>query len=86
MFLWVVQHQLQLLPVRTVSGFTTTGIGATDATGSFAQLTGESVSINTLVYSNNVGIATLTTATRQKHVFAAGQRVRSYTGATNSQI
>ena len=68
---------------RTVSGFTTTGVGATDATGSFAQLTGESVSINTLVYSNNVGIATLTTA-GQKHVFAVGQRVK-ITGATNSR-
>ena len=68
---------------RSVGGFTTTGIGATDATGSFAQLTGEGISINTLVYNNNVGIATLTTA-GQNHVFATGQRVL-VTGASASR-
>ena len=74
---------LLVTPAQSVGGFTTTGIGATDATGSFAELTGEAVSVNTLVYNNNVGIATLSTA-GQKHVFAAGQRVR-VTGATNSR-
>jgi len=69
--------------VNSVGGFTTTGIGATDATGSFAQLTGEAVLVNTFVYNNNVGIATLTTS-GQKHVFAAGQRIK-VTGATNAR-
>ena len=74
---------LLVAPAQSVGGFTTTGIGATDATGSFAELTGEAVSVNTLVYNNNVGIATLSTA-GQKHVFAAGQRIR-VTGATNGR-
>ena len=74
---------LLVAPAKSVGGFTTTGIGATAATGSFGQLTGEAVSVNTLVYNNDVGIATLATA-GQKHVFATGQRVK-VTGATNAR-
>jgi len=68
----------------TVGGFTTTGIGATAATGAFAQLTGESVAIDvsSFAYNKDVGIATLTTS-GQKHVFATGQRI-TLQGATSN--
>ena len=45
-----------------ISGVSTTGIGATAVTGSYAYLTGESLRVSSIVYNNVVGLATVTTA------------------------
>jgi len=57
-----------------LSGFTTTGIGATSADGSFAYLTGESVVVSAVTYDNVAGIATLTTL--NNHGLSVDRKIR----------
>jgi hypothetical protein len=66
----------------SVSGFTTTGIGVTLATGSYLYLTGEAIRINSLTYNAASGIATVVTA--NSHGLKVDQKVR-FTGANQSQ-
>ena len=65
----------------SVGGFTTTGIGATNATGAFIQLTGESIGITSLTFDRNSGIATV--ATSNRHGLAVDTKV-TFTGATGA--
>ena len=65
-----------------ISGFTTTGIGATNAGKAYFYLTGEAVGVTTINYDNNSGIATIKTGTN--HGFSVDQKVR-LSGATNSK-
>jgi hypothetical protein len=58
----------------TVGNISTTGIGVTVCQDAYTYLTGETVRVSSLVYNNNVGIATLTTA--NAHGFVVDQKVR----------
>ena len=64
-----------------ISGFTTTGIGATNAGKAYFYLTGGAVGVTTINYDNNSGIATVKTGVN--HGFSVDQKVR-LSGATNS--
>jgi hypothetical protein len=48
----------------SVGNYTETGIGATNATGAFVQLTGETIGITSLTFDRNSGIATVATDNR----------------------
>jgi hypothetical protein len=60
--------------VSTLSGFSTTGVGATATQESFVYLTGQSVRVNTLVYDNTSGIATITTLSN--HGLAVDRKIK----------
>ena len=66
----------------SVSGFSTTGVGATLSTGSYFYLTGEAIRISSLDYTASSGIATVTTT--NSHGLKVGQKVK-FTGANESQ-
>ena len=63
----------------SVGGFTSLGIGATFATGSYFHLTGQSIGISSLTYDRNSGIATITSSNR--HGLSVDGKV-TITGAT----
>jgi hypothetical protein len=65
----------------SVGGFTTTGIGLTFTNEAHINLTGQSVGISSLIYTNVSGIATVTTI--GLHGFAVDQKVK-FTGADNN--
>ena len=54
--------EVYVTSTSAISGVSTTGIGATAVTGSYAYLTGESLRVSSIVYNNVVGLATVTTA------------------------
>ena len=60
--------------VESISGFTTTGVGATLCVDAFAYLTGEAIRINNLAYDNVSGIATITTS--NSHGLRVDQKVK----------
>ena len=64
----------------TVSGFST-DVGSTLCDGSYLYQTGEAISINTLVYNKDVGIATVSTVNR--HGLRVDNKVR-FTGANEA--
>ena len=70
----------------TVSGFSTTGIGGTNTTGSYLYLTGASLGIqtSTFSYTNVSGIATV--ITEQRHGLKADTKVRFAGFTTASEI
>ena len=49
-------NDINVASASTMSGFTTTGIGATNATGSFLYLTGEAIRISTLNYDKTLSL------------------------------
>jgi len=65
----------------SVGNYTETGIGATNATGAFVQLTGETVGITSLTFDANSGIATV--ATDNRHGLSVDQKI-TITGATGA--
>jgi len=65
----------------SVGGFTTTGIGATNATGAFIQLTGESIGISSLTFDRISGLGTV--ATSNRHGLAVDQKI-TISGATGA--
>ena len=65
----------------TMSGFTTTGIGATNATGAFLYLTGEAIRLDSLDYDKTGGIATVTSV--NAHGLKVDQKVR-FAGANET--
>ena len=65
----------------SVGGFTTTGIGATNATGAFLQLTGESIGISSLTFDRISGLGTV--ATSNRHGLAVDQKI-TISGATGA--
>jgi hypothetical protein len=71
------------LGVPTIAGSATTtlGVGESDTLESFVYLTGQSVKINNISYTNTTGIATITSANR--HGFRVGNKVR-FAGANQS--
>ena len=70
----------------TVTGFSTTGIGGTNTTGSYLYLTGASLGIqtSTFSYTNVSGIATV--ITEQRHGLKADTKVRFAGFTTASEI
>ena len=70
----------------TVTGFSTTGIGGTNTTGSYLYLTGPSLGIqtSTFSYTNVSGIATV--ITEQRHGLKADTKVRFAGFTTASEI
>ena len=65
----------------SVGGYTETGIGATNATGAFVQLTGEAIGISSLTFDRNSGLGTV--ATTNRHGLSVDQKV-TFTGATGA--
>ena len=65
----------------TISGFTTTGIGNTNAGDSYFYLTGEALRIDTLTYNKVAGLATVTTV--NPHGLRVDHRV-NFTGFTTA--
>ena len=65
----------------SVGNYTETGIGATNATGAFVQLTGETIGITSLTFDRNSGIATV--ATDNRHGLSVDQKI-TITGATGA--
>ena len=65
----------------SVGGYTSSGIGATFATGSYFQLTGQAIGISSLTYDENSGIATVGTSIR--HGLTVDSKV-TITGATGA--
>jgi len=63
----------------SVGGYTSSGIGATFATGSYFQLTGQSIGISSLTYDKNSGIATIISSNR--HGLSVDGKI-TITGAT----
>ena len=57
----------------SVGGYTETGIGATNATGAFLQLTGEAIGISSLTFDRNSGLGTV--ATTNRHGLSVDQKV-----------
>ena len=55
-----------------ITGFTTTGIGATNAGKAYFYLTGGAVGVTTINYDNNSGIATVKTGVN--HGFSVDQK------------
>jgi len=74
-------NDITVASASTISGFTTTGIGATNATGAFLYLTGEAIRISTLNYDKSGGIATVTTA--NAHGLKVDQKVK-FAGANET--
>ena len=70
----------------TITGFSTTGIGGTNTTGSYLYLTGASLGIqtSTFSYTNVSGIATV--ITEQRHGLKADTKVRFAGFTTASEI
>ena len=64
----------------TITGFST-DVGSTLCDGSYFYSTGEAIRINTLVYNNDVGIATVTTTNR--HGLRVDNKV-AFTGANEA--
>jgi len=62
----------------SVSGYSTTGVGATLTDGSYLYLTGEAIRISSLTYDSSSGIATV--VTDNSHGLKVDQKVR-FTGA-----
>ena len=65
----------------TITGFTTTGIGNTNAANSYFYLTGEAIRIDTLTYNKNAGLATVTSV--NPHGLRVDHRV-NFTGFTTA--
>jgi hypothetical protein len=69
------------LSSRSISGYSTTGVGATLSAESFVYLTGQAIVVSGINYNNTSGIATVTTTNR--HGLNVDNKVR-LTGSTNS--
>lgn len=72
--------EISVTSVKSVSGFTTTGVGATLTSSSFTNVTGVRLDISSLVYNNVTGLATVTTV--QNHGLVAGNPIK-IAGATD---
>jgi hypothetical protein len=66
---------------RSISGYSTTGVGVTLSTESFVYLTGQALVVSGIDYTNTSGIATVTTT--NSHGLNVDNKVR-LTGSTNS--
>jgi hypothetical protein len=66
---------------RSISGYSTTGVGVTLSAESFTYLTGQAIVVSGINYNNTSGIATVTTTNR--HGLNVDNKVR-LTGSTNS--
>ncbi len=66
---------------RSISGYSTTGVGVTLSAESFVYLTGQAIAVSGINYNNISGIATVTTTNR--HGLNVDNKVR-LTGSTNS--
>ncbi len=65
----------------SVGNYTETGIGATNATGSFLQVTGESIGISSLTFDRVSGLGTV--ATSNRHGLSVDQKI-TISGATGA--
>jgi hypothetical protein len=65
----------------SVGNYTETGIGATNATGSFLQLTGEAIGISSLTFDRVSGLGTV--ATSNRHGLSVDQKI-TISGATGA--
>jgi hypothetical protein len=65
----------------SVGNYTETGIGATNATGSFLQVTGESIGISSLTFDRVSGLGTV--ATSNRHGLSVDQKI-TVSGATGA--
>ena len=65
----------------SVGNYTETGIGATNATGSFLQLTGEAIGISSLTFDRISGLGTV--ATSNRHGLSVDQKI-TISGATGA--
>ena len=66
--------EISVTSVKSVSGFTTTGVGATLTSSSFTNVTGVRLDISSLVYNNVTGLATVTTV--QNHGLVTGNPIQ----------
>ena len=73
--------QFNATSASTVSGFSTTGVGAILSTDALAYLTGQSIGVSGLVYDHASGIATVTTS--NSHGFGVDNKV-TIMGAGNA--
>jgi len=67
-------RNITVASASTITGFTTTGVGATLSTGSYFYLTGEAIRISSFDYTAGSGIATVTSS--NSHGLKVGQKVR----------
>ena len=65
----------------SVGNYTETGIGATNATGSFLQVTGEAIGISSLTFDRISGLGTV--ATSNRHGLSVDQKI-TISGATGA--
>ena len=65
----------------SVGNYTETGIGATNATGSFLQVTGEAIGISSLTFDRISGLGTV--ATSNRHGLSVDQKI-TVSGATGA--
>ena len=72
-------NSVTVATATTISGFTTTGIGDTNAANSYLYLTGEALRVDTLTYNKVAGLATVTTV--NPHGLRVDHRV-NFTGFT----
>ena len=66
--------EISVTSVKSVSGFTTIGVGATLTSSSFTNVTGVRLDISSLVYNNVTGLATVTTV--QNHGLVTGNPIQ----------
>jgi hypothetical protein len=72
--------EIQVSSASTITTVSTTGIGQASTQGSYALNAGKAISVSSVVYDNNVGIATLSTS--QNHGFSVGNKI-TVGGAVN---